>query len=62
MNEIWFFLFQKIDIEPVKWASRVGTSVLVKAFTVYVIKCLKPFFSRTTYQYCKYSHASKLLV
>ena len=36
--------------------------MFVKAFIVNVNKCSKPFFSRTTYQFCKYSHASKRLV
>ena len=42
INDLCVFLFQKIDAECVKWASRAGTSVYVKAFIVNVNKCLKP--------------------
>ena len=44
INDLWVFLFQKIDTECVKWASRAGTSAYVKAFIINVNKCLKPFF------------------
>ena len=52
-NDLWVFLFQTIDAEYVKLASPARTNVHVKAFIVNVNKCLKLFFSRTTYQYCK---------
>ena len=52
-NDLWVFLFQTIDAEYVKGASPARTYVHVKAFMVNVNKCLKPFFSRTTYKYCK---------
>ena len=60
-NDLWVFLFQTIDAEYVKSASRARTYVHVKAFIVNVNKCLKPFFlehhinivNRTPYQYCK---------
>ena len=42
INDLWVFLFQKIDAECVKWANWAGTSVYVKAFIVN--KCPKPFF------------------
>ena len=61
-NDLWVFLFQTIDAEYVKRASPARTYMYVKAFIVNVHKCTKPFFSRTTYQYCKSSHALKLLV
>ena len=44
INDLWVFLFQKIDAECVKWASLAGTSVYVNAFIVNVNKCLKTFF------------------
>ena len=44
INDLSVFLFQKIDAECVKWASRAGTSVYAKAFIVNVNKCLKPYF------------------
>ena len=61
-NDLWVFLFQTIDAECIKWGSPAGPYVYVKAFIVNVNICLKPFFSRATYQYCKQSHASKRLV
>ena len=54
------FLFPKIAAGCAKWASRAGVSVFVKAFMA-MFKMPETIFSRTTYQYCKYSHASKLL-
>ena len=49
---------------PTDWWSQESNLCACQSFysTVYVNKCLKPFFFRTTYQYCKYSHASKPLV
>ena len=44
INDLWVFLYEKIDVELVKWASRVGTSVFAKAIIVHVNKCLNPFF------------------
>ena len=44
INDLWVFLFLKIDSECVKLASWAGTSMYVKTFKVYVNKCLKPFF------------------
>ena len=43
-NDLWVFLFQRIDAECIKWAGPAGTSVYVKAFIANVNKCLKPFF------------------
>ena len=52
-NDLWVFLFQTIDTECVNCACPAGTYAYVIAFIVNVNKCLKPFFSRTTYQDCK---------
>ena len=52
-NDLWVFLFKMIDAEYVKSASPGRTYVYVKAFIVNVNKCPIPFFSSTTYQYCK---------
>ena len=44
INDLWVYLFKTNDAECVKWASRVGTSLYVKAIIVNVNKWLKPFF------------------
>ena len=49
INDIWVFLFLTIDAECLKWASRAGTTVYVKAFIVNVNKCVKPFFLEQHY-------------
>ena len=45
INYLWVFLFQKIDAECVKWASRAGTSLYAKAFIVNVNKMPETLFS-----------------
>ena len=46
INDLWVFLFQKIDAECVRLAIRSGTSVYINAFIVNLNTCLKPLFLR----------------
>ena len=57
INDLWVFLFQKIDVKCVKSVRRAVISAFVKAFTVNVNKGSKPFFLDR-----KYSPASNSLV